>query len=179
MISCIVLAIAAAAPDFSTEPGIAQVQEAALRYHQVNPERVDSLRGGAESKAWLPVFELSGGLASSDVADDTTNYENSKTEPWVVRAVDGDSKDLRAKFTWNLPLLAYNPEVLDVAALNARAQNLLKEVTETYFARRRLQIEMALKPATDEFEVQRQALRLAELTSLLDAMTGGWYSRRR
>ena len=45
------------------------------------------------------------------------------------------------------------------------------------FVRRRLQIDMLLRPPTDLASKISQRIRVEELTGLLDAMTGGFMSK--
>jgi hypothetical protein len=55
--------------------------------------------------------------------------------------------------------------------------SLLKAVTKTYFARRKLQIDLMLNPPSDITEKLEMDLRLQEMTAQLDAQTGGWFSK--
>ena len=84
---------------------------------------------------------------------------------------------MRGKVAWNLPQLVFNAEELDVASLAGLVEGLLKESTRLYYMRRRLQVDMILTPPTDQASLLTKQLRLEELTGLIDAMTGGWFSR--
>jgi hypothetical protein len=54
--------------------------------------------------------------------------------------------------------------------------DILDEVTRTYFERRRLQVEAMLFDEKDlQKEIERY-LRIQELTANLDALTGGYFS---
>ena len=53
----------------------------------------------------------------------------------------------------------------------------LSEATRVYYERRRLQIETVYSPPGSEKEYFEQLIRIEELTSLLDGMTGGEYGR--
>ena len=154
------------------EPTVRQVQEAALRYFKVNQNTVASMRNRAGLKALVPVMEVSGGFNRSTLDEDTVNQEFSQTEPWIIKAAGGDAWNVRGKLTWNLPLLVFNAEELDVASLAGLMEGLLKESTRLYFMRRRLQVDMILSPPTNQASLLSKQLRLEELTGLLDAMTG-------
>ena len=54
--------------------------------------------------------------------------------------------------------------------------DILDEITRTYFERRRLQIEAQLSPSHELMEGLEQELRIQELTADLDALTGGYFS---
>jgi hypothetical protein len=51
------------------------------------------------------------------------------------------------------------------------------EVVRTYYLRRQLQIRLALKPPADPLAVAMLELRIEEYTGILNAMTGGSFSR--
>jgi hypothetical protein len=165
----------AALDALKSEPGVRDVQQAALRYFHVNQSQVESMRNRASSKAMAPVVEISAGLTDSDTDEDTLNYEFSNVAPWVQRYAGGRAWDVRAKLSWNLPRLVFNPEELDVASLAGLVEGILKESTRLYFMRRRLQVDMILNPPTDTATSLTKELRVQELTGLLDAMTGGWF----
>ena len=157
------------------EPSVRQVQEAALRYFKVNQNTVASMRHRAGIKALAPVMEVSGGFNRSTLDEDTINQEFDRTDPWIIKGAGGDAWNVRGKLTWNLPLLVFNAEELDVASLAGLMEGLLKESTRLYFMRRRLQVDMILSPPTNQASLLSKQLRLEELTGLLDAMTGGWF----
>ena len=54
--------------------------------------------------------------------------------------------------------------------------DILDEVTRTYFERRRLQIALLTQPPADEKQVIDKELRLQELTAMIDGLTGGYFS---
>ena len=97
------------------EPTVRQVQEAALRYFKVNQNTVASMRSRAGIKALAPVMEVSGGFNRSTLDEDTINQEFDRTDPWIIKGAGGDAWNVRGKLTWNLPLLVFNAEELDVA----------------------------------------------------------------
>jgi hypothetical protein len=158
------------------EPGVRDVQEAALQYFSVNTEQVNSMRSRASWKAMAPVVEVSGGFVDSSLNETTDHYEYNFL-PWVTRGAAGEGFDVRGKLAWNLPQLVFNAEELDVASLAGLVEGLLKESTRLYYMRRRLQVDMILTPPADQASLLTKQLRLEELTGLIDAMTGGWFSQ--
>ena len=84
---------------------------------------------------------------------------------------------LSASLTWNLDRLVFNAEELDVMSLIGIQDGIQREVTTLYYVRRRLQIEQMLNPPTTVSARVAAELRLEELTGLLDAYTGGFFSR--
>ena len=93
-------------------------------------------------------------------------------------AVDGTVHEFQVGLRFNLPQLVFNSEVLDVGSLAILQEGVLKEVTRLYYTRRRLQIDLILNPPRDEATRLSKQLRIDELTSTLDAMTGELFTRR-
>ena len=56
--------------------------------------------------------------------------------------------------------------------------DILDEVNKLYFERRRVKIELAYLPAQESRKIEDKKLRLEELAASLDALTGGFFSRR-
>lgn len=166
--------------DLKQEPTVRDVQEAALGYFRINQQQIESMRSRARSKALAPVVEFSGGFSKSELDDISTNAAegfSTLDDPWVTRGSGGIGWNVRGKMSFNLPRLVFNPEELDVASLAGLVEGILKESTRLYFMRRRLQVDMILKPPTDQATLISKQLRIEELTGLLDAMTGGWFQR--
>jgi len=162
------------------EPTVRDVQEAALQYFRVNQDQIDSMRSRAKLKALAPVLEVSGGYTQSALDDVSSNslysfQDDEFIRPWIIRGSAGTGWNLRGKMTLNLPRLIFNPEELDVASLAGLVEGILKESTRLYYMRRRLQVDMILKPPSDQATLLSKQLRIEELTAMLDAMTGGWY----
>ena len=158
------------------EPTCQQVQEMSLKYFNISGRQVDSLRTRAKAKAILPVLEVSGGYTDSDIRENTTNFDYGHDQLWLGKGAAGNAWDVRGKATWDLPRLVFNSEVLDVASLAGLMQGVLKEATRLYYMRRRLQVDLILSPPSDPATLLSKQMRLDELTSLIDAITGGWFS---
>ena len=162
------------------EPTCQEVQEQALEYFNISGGQVDSLRTRAKTKSLLPVLEVSGGYTDSDIDEVTNNeleFPSAINGPWLIKGAAGNAWDVRGKATWDLPRLVFNSEVLDVASLAGLMQGVLKEATRLYYMRRRLQVDLILAPPTDPATLLSKQMRLDELTSLIDAITGGWFSK--
>ena len=55
--------------------------------------------------------------------------------------------------------------------------DIVNEVTRTYFERRRLQVLLLTDPPADQQKLLEKELRVQELTAMLDGLTGGYFSR--
>jgi hypothetical protein len=166
------------------EPSVRQVQVAAIRYLDLGPERIRALQRGVRRRGWLPRFEIRGTYGGWDSwhrdYDEAFTYGAARL---FLDREDGRSRDFGAStaLIWDLGDLAYHPESLDVSK-EAREiielrDDVLDEVSQLYFERRRTLLQLAGDPAPPPVEAARLRLRAAELGSGLDAWTGGWWSR--
>lgn len=160
------------------EPSIQETQRAALEFFRIDPDTVGSMRSRASWKSVLPAVKVAGRTNVSDVKERRFNIETfSETEPAALDYVDGDVLELVVEGTWDLPRLVFNPEVLDVSSLVVLQESVLKEITRLYYTRRRLQVDLILNPPTDPSTRLSKELRIEELTSTLDAMTGNLFTK--
>ena len=164
---------------FKPEPTVQQVQDAAIRYYQVHPDRIRSLRRNAQLKALMP--SVSGRFANALYTDKRNMmdglYLGSALPYKENEQTNGDSLGWSVSATWDLDRLIFNAEVLDVQSLIGILDGVVREVTTVYYIRRRLQIDMLLRPPTDLASKISQRIRVEELTGLIDAMTGGYMSK--
>ena len=173
--------------EFVNEPTVQQVQSWAQEYARLNPELVDGWMSASKSFALLPQFYVKGVMKED--WDQDWNYhpvDGSLDDPGDVLfdALDGAGKgadrQIEVRLTWDLDKLVMSSERIRV--IN-EAQDIVKlrdkvltEVTRLYFERRRVQVEMLLKPKSDLHGQVKEQLRLMELTANLDALTGGTFS---
>jgi len=162
---------------FDHEPTVQQVQDAAIRYYLVHPDHIRSLLRGARLKALVPT--ISGEFANSLT---TTRRDMNdglyQTLPFKENErINGDALGWRIQASWVLDRLVFNPEVLDVQSLIGILDGVVREVTTIYYIRRRLQIDMILRPPTDLPTRISQRIRIEELTGLIDALTGKFMTK--
>ena len=154
------------AGDFSHEPGIGEVREVAIEYAEVSPEKIKGWRRRAGLKALLPEVSLD--------YDKTVNYDSGADRYYV------GPYDWGASVKWDLGEIIWND---DQTSIDVRSKlmvqlrgDILDEVTNIYFERRRLQINTLSLSSPDTKEKTEQDLRIQELTADLDALTGGYFS---
>ena len=185
-LACILLAAQTARADdevdkimarFADEPSVRDVQLAAIDYYNVSPDTIKSLRSRARKKALMPGLSVGGTFykQSSALAVDDIIYR----QVGIARFEDqnGVYTGATATLSWNLDKLVFNAEELDVMSLIGIQDGIQREVTTLYYVRRRLQIEQLLNPPTTVAARIAAELRLEELTGLLDAYTGGAFSK--
>jgi len=153
---------------FSNEPTIREVQNVAIEYAEVYPEKIANWRRHASLKPLLPEFSLD--------YDKTVNYDSGADRYYV------GPYDWGASVKWDLGEIIWNPSQtsIDVRSklMVQLRDDILDEVTRTYFERRRLQLEAYLSPPLDLREKLEEELRIQELTADLDALTGGYFSEQ-
>jgi hypothetical protein len=164
--------LARALAGLPARPSVAEVQDAALRRATLSPKTARGWLRRARAAAILPGITGEYGLRSD--------------QGWQLdqAAGDGDelSQDLGAgrvvqlRATWDLDRLIFNADELraaraslDLAELRER---LLVRVTQLYFERQQLLLEIASLPARDGHEAIGRHVRLAEVEALLTGLTG-------
>ncbi|MBU1147206.1 MAG: hypothetical protein KKD11_02540, partial [Candidatus Omnitrophica bacterium] len=160
---------------FSHEPTIREVQEDAIKYAEVHPDKIKQWRSAASKKALLP--DVSVGV--DRYVTDYWHWDAGQNPDVLQKGDDVLSWDVTA--SWDLGDLIWST---DQTSIDTRSRlmvqlrdDILDEITRTYFERRRLQIELQLSPPSDLKNKMESALRIEELTADLDAMTGGYFSK--
>ncbi|MDP2981124.1 MAG: hypothetical protein Q8N67_03560 [Candidatus Omnitrophota bacterium] len=161
---------------FNNEPGIREVQNAAIEYAEVNPGKIKEWRDSAAKKALLP--NVSVGL--DRYITDYWHWDSGTNPDTLQKGKDVVSWDIT--MSWNMGELIWNN---DQTSIDTRSKlmvelrgDIMNEVTRTYFERRRLQIDLAASPIQDLKLSLEKELRLQELTADIDALTGGYFSRK-
>ena len=160
---------------FDSEPDISSVQNAAIGYAEVHPDKIKHWRGAAKKQALLP--SVSAGL--DRYVTDYWHWDSGTNPDTLQKGKDAVSWDVR--MTWDLGELIWNN---DQTTIDTRSKlmvelrdDIMNEVTRTYFERRRIQIELLSSPPQDLKLSLEKELRLQELTADIDALTGGYFSK--
>jgi len=161
---------------FDDEPTIKEVQEAAVRYAEVHPDKIANWRRRAGMSAVLPRLSLGVDRDSSDTYE---IYTSSKSQ-YAVEGPIKNSDGWDITFTWDLGDLIWNGDqtLIDVRSklMVQLRDDILDEVTGYYFERRRLQVELLESPLLEKAGRIKKELRVQELSANLDALTGGYFS---
>jgi hypothetical protein len=162
---------------FDNEPTVRETQKAAIQYYNVSADSIASLRSRTRTKALVPGLSIgfTNSISSYSSALDDIIFR----EQGIAKFEDqtADFRGISASASWSLDRLVFNAEELDVMALIGIQDGIQREVTALYYVRRRLQIELELNPPTTLDGRLSSRLRLEELTGLLDAYTGGFFSK--
>jgi len=160
---------------FDFEPSIGDIQNAAIQYAEVHPDKIREWRNSANKKALLP--NVSVGL--DRYVTDLLHWDSGTSPDTFQKGKDTVSWDVT--MTWDMGELIWNS---DQTSIDTRSKlmvelrdDIMNEVTRTYFERRRLQIEMLTSPPQDLKLSLEKEIRLQELTADIDALTGGYLSK--
>lgn len=157
------------------EPTINDVHRLAVDYAEVHPDKIKSWRSLARTRAFFP--SLSVGI---DRADSEFFHWDTGANPDAL--VKGrDLLDWDVALSWDLGDLIWSD---DQTSIDTRSklmvelrEDVLDQVTRLYFERRRIQMELALASALEPQMRLDKQMRVEELTALIDAFTGGEFSR--
>jgi hypothetical protein len=162
---------------FANEPTVREVQQAAIKFYNVSPDSIASLRSRTRTKAFVPGLSVGFTNSISSFSRAVNDIVFRERGIAIFEDQTADFMGFTASASWSLERLVFNAEELDVMALIGIQDGIQREVTALYYVRRRLQIEQELKPATTLEGRLSTRLRLEELTGLLDAYTGGYFSK--
>jgi hypothetical protein len=172
-------------PDFEREPPVEQVHRVALRYLDLGRGRIARLQRNVARRGLLPELELRGDYggfrASDEDRDDTVFASGARFELLDRLHERGRDFLVGVDLSWDLGNTVYNPDEIDVSKevreLIELRDEVLDEINQLYFERRRVLLERAQLPDPTSLEGERLGLRARELGAGLDAWTDGWWSR--
>jgi hypothetical protein len=163
------------------DPPIARVQEAALMHFKVGSADLSGYRMAARLRALMPA--VTGSYSRDDnkitrLSTDALDFGAFDPEnPQVTDETSGVGRAFAASATWNLSTLVFDPSELEVYALTGIHEDVVQEVTRLYYTRQHNLLSMALDPPADRRAKAGLVLRIREAEAMLDAMTGGAWTR--
>ena len=162
------------------EPNIRDVQKAAIRYAEVNPEKISQWRKQAAKKALLP--QLSVGLERNTA--DLWHWEGgstTKSDDDTLRR-GRDNLDWDVALSWDLSDVIWSEAQtsIDVRSklMVELRDDVLDQVNKLYFERLRVKNELDNLAIEDRDRRFQKQLKLEELTASLDSLTSGYYSEQ-
>ncbi len=158
----------------SMEPTAREVHKRVIRYADVANGKI---------KRWQALSRVASFLPSLSMGK--TMYRNSSISSYSGKFITGPedvNKTFDTDLRWELGDMLYSSDQTSIDSrekLMVELRNdLLSEATRIYYERRRLQIGLLFTPAPSEQEHLESLLRVDELTTLLDGMTDGFFSKR-
>jgi len=163
--------------NFKHEPTVNELLEIAIKYAEVNPEKIQDWRKSAQRKALLPILKVG---IDHGVKDTYEIYTSASRSYWTSGPTSQDT-NWDVSLSWDLGDLVWNESQtsIDVRSklMVQLRDDILDEVRSLYFERRRLQISLITDPPITLEDKLENQLRLEELTAGIDALTGGWFSK--
>jgi len=151
------------------EPSIREIQEAALHYNEVHPDKIRKWRQGLKYRALFPEVSLDFDKTVTTALGASYDRVQIGPQDWGVN-LKWDVGDL----LWN----SYEDDVDTRARLNTQLRlDVLDEINRVYFERVRSKREFNRDNLTEE-DLFKKKLRLAELTAIIDGYTGGFFSKQ-
>lgn len=161
------------------EPFIQEIQQAALHYNEVSPDKIEKWREDAARRAWLPKFNVG---MDADV-DEQYHWAGTSVSSYYLVSQGPNDRSLGwdVSLEWDLADLIWNPSQTSIdtrSKLNTQLRlDILDEINRVYFERVRLKRELAAASLSGD-DLFRKRLRLAELTAIIDGYTGGYLSKQ-
>jgi len=162
------------------EPSIQEIQQAALFYNEVSPDKIRKWREGAARRAWLPKFNVG---MDADI-DEQYHWAGTSVSSYYLVSQGPNDRSLGwdVSLEWDLANLIWNPS--QASSIDTRSKlntqlrlDILDEINRVYFERLRLKREFSIAEMSEE-ELFKKKLRLAELTAIIDGYTGGYFSQQ-
>ena len=165
---------------YLSEPGITEIHQAAIEYAEVSPDKIKWMRSAAKNQALIPKFSFN---LDKDVSRSIDLDRGGTNDPDFYIEGPRDRKlGWGIGLNWDLGefIWSYHQTSIDVRSrLMVQLRNdILDEVTKLYFERLRLKGELMQSPPQETKQATLKQLRLAELTANIDALTGGYLSRK-
>jgi hypothetical protein len=164
--------------NMDNEPTYKDLQDAAIRYADVSPEKIKKWYCEARWKALVP--RLSFGTSKS--RSTKSEIYTSATKEYVVVGPDDVDEDLNVSVTWDLGDFIWNDDMTNIdirSRLMVQLRNdILDDLRRAYYERKKLVFELAFNPPKDVKTKFEKELRLEELTAAIDSLTGNYLSTR-
>jgi photosystem II stability/assembly factor-like uncharacterized protein len=161
---------------FDNEPYYSELQKAAMRFAEVDPEKIRRMRSEARLKALLP--KVSFGVDKSR----STNSEiyTSATKDYVVMGPDDEDNGFDISISWELADFIWSDDQTNIdvrSKLTTQLRNdILDDLRRAYYERKRLQFELITAPPKDMKIRFDKEMRVRELGQAIDDLTGNYLS---
>jgi photosystem II stability/assembly factor-like uncharacterized protein len=161
---------------FDGEPQYAELQKAAMRFAEVDPEKITKWRNEARLRALLPKVSL--GVDKNR----STNSEiyTSASKDYIIVGPDDESNGLDVSVSWELGDLIWSDDQTNIdvrSRLTTQLRNdILDDLRRAYYERKRLQFELMQSPPADTRLRFEKEMRVRELTQAIDDLTGNYLS---
>ena len=161
---------------FDNEPSFKELQQAALKFAELDPDKISKWRNEARLKALVPKVTVGMDKNSSN----TYEIYTSATKDYVVNGPDDIKNGVNVSVSWELGNLIWSDDQTNIdvrSRLTTQLRNdVLDDLRRAYYERKRLQFELITEPPKDIKARFEKELRIQELTSAIDDLTGNYLS---
>ncbi len=164
---------------FSWEPSVLELQRKAMQYANVSPDKIYDWRRRLRKRAILPKFKIDvdwdGSRSVSDsVSVSAYGAENVGPDDKTVYKSSGVGFSLE----WDFKDLIWSDEEISIDTRSKLTvelrDDILDQINQLYFERRRLVTKFILNPPKDRGELLALFNRVEHLRADLDGLTGGY-----
>ena len=160
----------------ASEPKAREVQEAAIRYSNTPNGKTKSWQIFSRLKSLLPSVSYSVGNNRGNNID--LDRGGTRDPDLYIVGPEDWNYDMDIDLSWDLGDLLFSSSQTSIDSreklMVELRDELVSEVTRLYYERRRLQIDVLVK-THEQKKLLESWLRIEELTSQIDGMTGGWF----
>jgi len=172
------------------EPSAKEVLQAAFNYAELNPERIKKWLDNVHKSAWLPELRILGG---GDVGgydqygrDGSPADANPNVKPLQLyrKSEHNDNSSFRAEaeLSWKFGKVLFDPNEVFIDQQRNRQTELREDIANTvtiyYYQRRNMLFKKLFSPPEDFAARSRLEFQIEELTTKLDTLSGGYFSKR-
>ncbi len=172
---------------FANEPTLHQLEKAALRYGNVDPEEIAHWKTRAK---WSPLFpkvyvsydQKAANQINNSIQDSVSVTSTGVTLGPPESSLNQDNnlnRGFEVRATWDLDTLIFNKELLSLSSearyRNSMRAQILSELQQTYFERKKL-LQREEGNSRDTLSSSTQ-IQLEELEAKLDSLTGGFFTK--
>ncbi len=162
------------------EPTSREVHQAVIRYGNLSQWKIKRWQAESRLSALAPTLSFGRDFSQRNNID--VDRADVITRDTFIDGPDDTTESWDMNVSWNFGdfLWSSNQTSIDSREklMVELRSDLLSEATRIYHERRRLEMEFVFSPPAAEREHFERLIRLDELTSLLDAMTDGFFSQR-
>jgi len=161
---------------YDGEPAFPELQKAAMRFAEVDPEKIKAWRAQARLSALVPKISFGTNRDTSN----TYEIYTSATKDYFATGPDDISEGVDISVSWELGKIIWSDDQTNIdvrSRLTTQLRNdILDDLRRVYYERKRLQFELVSAPPKDLKMRFEKELRIKELTQAIDDLTGNYLS---
>ena len=161
---------------FDNEPTFRELQQAAMKFGDVRPEKIKNWQRDSRLKALVPKVTCS---LDNHRASNQEIY-TSATKDYVSVGPDDIYKAVDLSVSWDVSELIWSDSQTNIdvrSRLTTQLRNdILDDLRRAYYERKRLKFDMLTSPPKDLRSRFDRELRIQELTQAIDDLTGNYLS---